>query len=51
MDYQFDLVWKPKFPSSLRETDLASTLSSDPVLLINPSSQTDKLYLKWLFQP
>jgi hypothetical protein len=51
MDYQFDLVWKPKFPSSLRETDLASTLSSDPVLLINPNEQTDKLYLKWLFQP
>jgi hypothetical protein len=26
-------------------------LSSDPVLLINPNEQTDKLYLKWLFQP
>jgi hypothetical protein len=51
MDYQFDLIWKPDFPSSLGEGDVADTLSSDPVLLINPQEQTDKLYLKWLFQP
>jgi hypothetical protein len=51
MDYQFDLIWKPEFPSSLGEGDVAATLSSDPVLLINPQEQTDKLYLKWLFQP
>jgi len=51
MDYQFDLVWRKEMPSSLAEGNLAATLSSDPVLLINPQGQTDKLYLKWLFQP
>ncbi|MHB8502476.1 MAG: hypothetical protein ACYDHE_16215 [Candidatus Acidiferrales bacterium] len=51
MDYQFDLVWRQDFPSSLREGNLAASLSSDPVLLINAHEQTDKLYLKWLFQP
>ena len=51
MDFQFDLVWRPDLPASLSEGDLAVTLSSDPVLLINPSGPTDKLYLKWLFQP
>jgi hypothetical protein len=51
MDYQFDLVWKKEFPSSLGEGDLAAALSSDPVLLINPRGSPDKLYGKWLFQP
>ncbi|MGB6199304.1 MAG: hypothetical protein WBF35_07140 [Candidatus Acidiferrales bacterium] len=51
MDYRFDLVWRKDFPLALSESDLAESLSSDPVLLINPDRQTDKLYLKWLFQP
>ncbi len=51
MDYQFDLVWRKDFPSTFTEGNLAATLSSDPVLLINPKGRTDKLYLKWLFQP
>ena len=51
MDYQFDLVWKKDFPASINEADLSSTLSSNPLLLMNPHGHTDPLYLKWLFWP
>jgi len=49
MDYQFDLVWRKDFPPSINEADLASTLSSNHLLLMNPHRHTDQLYLKWLF--
>jgi hypothetical protein len=51
MDYQFDLFWKKDIPTSFDESGLAATLSSDPVLLINPRTRTAPLYLQWLFQP
>jgi hypothetical protein len=49
MEFQFDLVWSPdgKVPAA----DLAETLVSEPVVLINPNLPEDPRVLQRLYQP
>jgi len=49
MEFQFDLVWKPN--GSSPASDLAETLASEPVVLINPVFTEDPRLLRHLFQP
>jgi hypothetical protein len=51
MDFQFDVQWKSEISKNSNVQDIGDTLVSDPVLLINPSLQTDPLYRKYLDTP
>jgi hypothetical protein len=50
MDFSFDLEWQPR-GREVRASDLADTLVSTPVLLLNPGAPADPLYKKYIFQP
>jgi hypothetical protein len=50
MDFSFDLEWQPR-DREVRASDLADTLVSTPVLLLNPNAPADPLYKKYIFQP
>jgi hypothetical protein len=51
MDFSFDLKWQPKIGSEVTVSDIAKTLVSDPVLLLNPDGPSDSLYKKYIFEP
>lgn len=49
MEFQFDLLWQPKTASPV--ADLAETLVTEPLVLINPDRAEDPRVLKHLFGP
>lgn len=51
MDFSFDLKWQPKIMKGVRASNLADTLVSTPVLLLNSEEPADPLYRKYIFQP
>ena len=51
MDFSFDLKWQPGIGEKMHVPDIANTLVSDPVLLLNPDKPADPLYQKYIFQP
>ncbi|HEY4378717.1 MAG TPA: hypothetical protein VGN01_00110 [Acidobacteriaceae bacterium] len=50
MDFSFSLQWQSG-TREVRASDLARTLVSTPVLLLNPDAHADPLYKKYIFQP
>ena len=51
MEFQFDLAWRKELPASVRAADVARTLGSDPVILINPGLKEDPIVVKRLYEP
>jgi Glycosyl hydrolases family 38 N-terminal domain len=51
MDFSFDLEWHQKTDVKMNISDIAGTLVSSPVLLLNPSGSVDPLYRKYIFEP
>jgi hypothetical protein len=51
MEFQFDLVWREKLGSSASAGELADTLVTEPVVLINSADEENKIVLQRLFQP
>jgi hypothetical protein len=51
MDFSFNLKWQPGIGEKMHVSDIANTLVSDPVLLLNPDKPADPLYQKYIFQP
>ena len=51
MDFSFDLKWQPETGEKIYVPDIANTLMSDPVLLLNPDKPADPLYQKYIFKP
>ena len=49
MEFQFDLAWCKVLPVSVRAADVARTLSSEPVVLINPGLKEDPIVMKRLY--
>ena len=49
MEFQFDLLWQPKTATPV--ADLAETLVTEPLVLINPDRAEDQRVLKHLYGP
>lgn len=49
MEFQFDLAWRSELPASVSAADVARTLVSDPVVLINPGLPEDPIVMKRLY--
>jgi hypothetical protein len=51
MDFSFDLKWQPKIEDKMNVSDIAGTLVSSPVLLLNPDGPAYPLYQRYIFEP
>jgi hypothetical protein len=51
MEFQFDLVWRNRLAGDREAEALASSLVSDPVMVINPSLPEHPLFLEHLYRP
>ena len=51
MEFQFDLLWLEKLAGPAEAQDLADSLSTDPIVLINGAGTDDSFIRQRLFQP
>ncbi|MCZ7639453.1 MAG: hypothetical protein M5U12_27460 [Verrucomicrobia bacterium] len=51
MEFQFDLVWRAELADDREADALAQTLTTDPVIVLNPALPEHPLLLEHLFRP
>jgi hypothetical protein len=51
MEFQFELVWKAELEKSTRVEDIAESLLTEPVVMINPEAKEDPIVIRRLYQP
>jgi len=51
MEFQFDLVWRPRLETDAESEALATALVTEPILVINPSQPENAAMLQRLFKP
>lgn len=51
MEFQFDLVWRPRLEGDADAEKLADALATEPVLVINPATPENPAVLQRLFRP
>jgi hypothetical protein len=51
MEFQFDLAWRKLLSGDAEADCLATTLVTDPVIVINPALPEDPAFIKNLYKP